>query len=216
MILLSITIIFHTSGSSPLLSADGSSIITDHDQILKHWADHFCNVLNKPSFISSEAIANIPQVPVDKSLDALPTSEEVKKAISQLSDGKAPGSYGIPAEIYKCGGENLVERLTELFKLIWEKQVLPQDFKDASIVHLYKKKGNCQACDNHRGISLLSISGKILARVLLNRLNAHLEKGHLLESQCGFRSNRGTIDMIFAARQLQEKCMKKRVALYTT
>ena len=205
-----------SSGSSPLLSADGSTVLTDPDQILQRWAEHFCNVLNRPSSISAEAITNLPQVPVNESLDLLPTSVEVKKAISQLSDGKAPGRDAIPAEIYKCGGDALIERLTELFKLIWEKQVLPQDFKDASIVHLYKKKGNRQACDNHRGISLLSIAGKILARVLLNRLNSHLEKGYLPESQCGFRASRGTADMIFAARQLQEKCMEKRVALYTT
>ena len=205
-----------TSGSSPLLSADGSSVLTDPDDILKRWAEHFCNVLNRPSSISSEAISNLPQVPVNASLDVLPTSDEVKKAISQLSDGKAPGRDCIPAEIYKCGGDVLVTRLTELFVLIWEKQVLPQDFKDASIVHLYKKKGNRQSCDNHRGISLLSIAGKILARILLNRLNTHLERGHLPESQCGFRANRGTVDMIFAARQLQEKCMEKRADLYTT
>ena len=205
-----------SSASSPLLSADGTTVLSDPEQILKRWAEHFCNVLNRPSSISAEAIANLPQVPIDSSLDALPTSDEVRKAISQLSDGKAPGRDCIPAEIYKCGGDALVERLTELFKLIWEKQVLPQDFKDASIVHLYKKKGNRQACDNHRGISLLSIAGKILARILLNRLNVHLEKGYLPESQCGFRANRGTVDMIFAARQLQEKCMEKRVALYTT
>ena len=52
----------------------------------------------------------------------------------------------------------------------------------------------------------LSIVGKILARVLLNRLNEHLERSGLLpESQCGFKKNRGTIDMIFTARQLQDK-----------
>ena len=33
----------------------------------------------------------------------------------------------------------------------------------------------------------------------------HLEKGLLPESQCGFRAGRGTVDMIFATRQLQEK-----------
>ena len=35
----------------------------------------------------------------------------------------------------------------------------------------FKRKGNPQVCDNHRGISLLSVAGKIFARVLLNRLN---------------------------------------------
>ena len=63
----------------------------------------------------------------------------------------------------------------------------------------------------------MSIAGKILARVLLNRLNEHLERSGLLpESQCGFRKNRGTIDMIFTARQLQEKCQKQNVDLYMT
>ena len=69
-------------------------------------------------------------------------------------------------------------------------------------------------CDNHRGISLLSIAGKILARVLLNRLNEHLEQSGLLpESQCVFRKDIGTKDMIFTARQLQEKCQDQDVNL---
>nr|VZH99525.1 unnamed protein product [Spirometra erinaceieuropaei] len=79
-----------------------------------------------------------------------------------------------------------------------------------------ERKGNRQVCDNHRGISLLSIAGKIFARILLNRLNNHLEQGLLPESQCGFRRHRGTTDMIFAARQLQEKCQEMRSHLYST
>lgn len=110
----------------------------------------------------------------------------------------------------------LTDKLTELFVSCWTKQSLPQEFKDASIVHLYKRKGNRQSCDNHRGISLLSIAGKVLARVLLNRLIKHLEQGLLPESQCGFRAGRGTVDMIFAARQLQEKCQEQHQDLYST
>ncbi|VDM06301.1 unnamed protein product [Schistocephalus solidus] len=53
-------------------------------------------------------------------------------------------------------------------------------------------------------------------RILLNRLNGHLEQGLLPESQCGFRRHRGTTDMIFAARQLQEKYQERRTHLYTT
>ena len=63
----------------------------------------------------------------------------------------------------------------------------------------------------------MSIAGKILARVLLNQLNEHLEwSGRLPESQCGFRKNRGTIDIFFPARQLQEKCQEQNVDLYMT
>nr|VZI06837.1 unnamed protein product [Spirometra erinaceieuropaei] len=62
----------------------------------------------------------------------------------------------------------------------------------------------------------MNIAGKIFARILLNRMNNHLEQGILPESQCGFRRHRGTTDMIFAARQRQEKCHEMRTNLYST
>ena len=99
-----------------------------------------------------------------------------------------------------------MQKLTELFQSMWNEGKVPQQLKDASIIHIYKRKGNRQSCDNHRGISLLTVAGKILARVLLNLLLQHLEQDLFPESQCGFRAGRGTEDMIFAARQLQEKC----------
>nr|VZI25499.1 unnamed protein product [Spirometra erinaceieuropaei] len=109
-----------------------------------------------------------------------------------------------------------MDHLTALFQEMWRQGEVPQDFNDATIVHLYKRKVDRQVCDNHRGISLLNIAGKIFARILLNRLNNHLEQGLLPESQCGFRRHRGTMDMIFAARQLQEKCQEMRTHLYST
>lgn len=205
-----------TSGTAPVLASDGSTLLTDRSQILERWAEHFDSVLNRPSSINDAAINRLPQVTVNTEMDQPPCTAEVIKAITQLSCGKAPGSDAIPAEIYKSGGPMLTEKLTELFVSCWNKRTLPQEFKDASIVHLYKRKGNRQSCDNHRGISLLSIAGKILARVLLNRLIKHLEQDLLPESQCGFRAGRGTVDMIFAARQLQEKCQEQHQDLYST
>ena len=74
----------------------------------------------------------------------------------------------------KPDGLPMAEKLTELFQCMWRKEAIPQDFRDALVIHLYKQKGNPQLCDNHRCISLLSIAGKILAKILLNRLNAIL------------------------------------------
>uniref|UniRef100_K7EZ86 Reverse transcriptase domain-containing protein n=2 Tax=Pelodiscus sinensis TaxID=13735 RepID=K7EZ86_PELSI len=204
------------SGSSPLLDSDGATLITEKALILQRWAEHFQSVLNRPSSINNEAIDRMPQADINHSLDVSPSETETLQAISQLSSGKAPGSDAIPAEVYKGGGAVLVNKLTQLFQSFWNQGSIPQELKDASIVHLYKRKGNRQVCDNHRGISLLSIAGKILARVLLNRLINHLEQGLLPETQCGFRKERGTVDMIFAARQLQEKCQEQNRELYTT
>ena len=54
--------------------------------------------------------------------------------------------------------------------MFWECGELPQDFKDAFIITIYKKKGNCQDCDNYHGISLPSIADKILDKVMLKPL----------------------------------------------
>ncbi|BHF65787.1 hypothetical protein SprV_0200880000 [Sparganum proliferum] len=205
-----------TKGSAPLLSADGSTLLTEKTQILQRWAEHFRGVLNRPSTISDAAIDRLLQVETNVDLDLPPSHQETIRAVQQLSSGKAPGSDAIPAEVYKYGGPQLMDHLSALFQEMWRQGEVPQDFKDATIVHLYKRKGNRQVCDNHRGISLLNIAGKIFARILLNRLNNHLEQGLLPESQCGFRRHRGTTDMIFAARQLQEKCQEMRTHLYST
>ena len=74
-----------------------------------------------------------------------------------------------------------------------------------------KKKSDCS---NYRGITLLSIAGKILAHILLNRLIPVIAQENMPESQCGFRSNRGTVDMIFVLRQIQEKCREQNMGLY--
>nr|VZI14314.1 unnamed protein product [Spirometra erinaceieuropaei] len=203
-------------GTAPLLSADGNTLLTEKTQILQRWAEHFQGVLNRPSVISDAAIERLPQVETNVDLDLPPSPQETIRAVQQLSSGKAPGSDAIPAEVYKHGGPLLMDHLTALFQEMWRQGEVPQDFKDATIVHLYKRKANRQVCDNHRDISQLNIAGKIFARILLNRLNNHLEQGLLPESQCGFRRHRGTTDMIFAARQLQEKCQEMRTHLYST
>ena len=83
------------------LSADGTSLLTDKEAVLKRWAEHFDGVLNRPSSINDEAINRLPQVECNPLLDEIPTVFETMKAIKLLSYGKAPGSDAIPAEIYK-------------------------------------------------------------------------------------------------------------------
>ena len=75
------------------------------------------------------------------------------------------------------------------FVCSWEQGKLPSDLCDAIIVTLYKNKGEKSDCSNYQGITLFSIAGKILARILLNRLVPTITEDHLSETQCGFRAN---------------------------
>ena len=121
---------------------------------------------------------------------------------------------GIPAELFKSAGPVALEAFHSLLTSIWEEEKLPKDFRDASVVSLFKNKGSRTDCGNYRGISLLSIAGKILARILLNRMIKNISEGSLPETQCGFRPNRSTMDMIFTVRQVQEKCLEQNMDLY--
>ncbi|BHF84896.1 hypothetical protein SprV_1002804800 [Sparganum proliferum] len=191
-----------TKGTAPLLSADALG-------------EHFRDVLNSPFVIADAAIDRLPQVETNVDLDLPISLQETSRAVQQVSSGKAAGSDAIPAEVYKHGDPQLMDHLTSLFQEMWHQGEIPQDFKDVTIMHLYKRKGNRQICDNHRGISLLNIVGKIFVRILLNCLNNRLEQSLLPESQCCFRRHRGTTDMIFATRQLQEKCQDLTKAFNT-
>ena len=61
------------------------------------------------------------------------------KAIQQLSSDKAAGSDAIPGEIYKVVSISkiMADKFTKLFHCVWRKEAIPQEFKDASIIHMY-------------------------------------------------------------------------------
>ncbi|BHF75213.1 hypothetical protein SprV_0501830800 [Sparganum proliferum] len=207
-----------TKATAPPLTSDGSTLLSEKTQILQKWAGHFRGVLNRPSTISDAAIARLPQVKTNVNLDLPPSLHETIRAVQKLSSGKAPGPDAIPAEIYKHGGPQLMNHLTALFQVVWRQGEVSQDFKDATIMHLYERKGNRQLCGKHRGISLLNIAGEIFARILLNRLNNHLEQGLLPENQCGFRRYR-VYELLFvgdcALNTTSEGGTQRRIDLFS-
>ena len=76
------------------------------------------------------------------------------------------------------------------------------DRRGACIVHLYKGNGDKCECSNSRGISLLSVVGKLFARVI-KRVRAGTECP-IGEEQCWFRG-RGCMAQVSAVRQICEK-----------
>ena len=85
-------------------SKNGKSVITDPDEILDRWVEHFDEVLNQPSNFDSSVLEDLPQWETNYKLDEEPTLAEVEKSIKQLASGKAAGADGIPPDVYKHGG----------------------------------------------------------------------------------------------------------------
>ncbi len=78
---------------------------------------------------------------------------------------------------------------------------MPEDWRKAIIVPLYKEKGNREECNNYRGISLLSMPGKIYGRILNKRMMKITGKS-VGDAQGGFWKGRGCVDQNFAIKIL--------------
>lgn len=133
--------IIHDSDISPLRDTSNSEedLIKVPCRITEWWTEHFNTLLNRQASISEVAIAEIPKSSVTEELKAVPTTEETTRAIKQMSSGTASGEDNIPTEIYKHGGDSLVQELIRLFSVIWDAKPVPQDFKDGLMVHFFKK-----------------------------------------------------------------------------
>lgn len=201
-----------TSAIAPMKNKEETTLITDKDEIIQRWKEHFQDLLNVQGGNDQTVLNRLIPSPTMGELDTEITMEELEKALKSMSAEKATGLDGLPAEVYKHSGQEVKEKLLELIKECWRMEKVPQEFKDALIVTIYKK-GDKWLCGNYRGISLLCTAGKIFTKILLNRLKI-LAENILPESQCGFRSDRSTNDMIFSLRQIQEKAIEQKKDLY--
>ncbi len=56
--------------------------------------------------------------------------------------------------------------ISKVESIAWEESEVPEDWRRAIIVPLYKEKGSREECNNYKGISRLSVPGKIYGRIL--------------------------------------------------
>ena len=75
------------------------------------------------------------------------------------------------------------------------------------------EKGDMQDCKNYRGIMLLSVPGKVLNRVILDRLKTVMD-AKLRDHQAGFRKDRSCTDQIATLRIIVEQSMEWDSSLY--
>jgi hypothetical protein len=191
-------------------SANGQLLVSERE-VRERWAEYFEELLNVEDDREANilAVGNGMRVPILGEVnDVAITNEEVKAVLKVIKGGKAPGLDGCPSELLKKGGRAVVEWLVRLMNVCFREGRVPTDWSDACIVPLYKGKGDKYVCSNFRGISLLSVVGKVYGRVLIERIRRETESV-IGEEQCGFRSGRGCVDQVFAVRQVVEKYLEK-------
>ncbi|KAJ4434691.1 hypothetical protein ANN_23259 [Periplaneta americana] len=137
-------------------------------------------------------------------------------AVISTEDPRASVSYPRMRLYYgasvAAGGRALSNEIYKIVLAIWEKEIVPEQWKKSIIVPIFKKRDKTN-CSNFREISLLFTSYKILSIILLRRLTPYVDE-IIWDHQCGFRLNRSTTDQIFCIRQIMEKKLKYKSTVH--
>ena len=92
--------------------------------------------------------------------------------------------------------------------MAFESGIVPEDWRSAVILPLYKVKGERTDCSNYRGISLLSLVGKIYAGILVDRVRK-VTWGLIDDEQGG-----GYVDQIFTLKQIGEIAREQKRTMH--
>ncbi|KAI3351882.1 hypothetical protein L3Q82_020711, partial [Scortum barcoo] len=106
----------------------------------------------------------------DSEVDSSITQAKVTEVVRKLLGGKAPGVDEIRPEYLKSLDVVGLSWLTRLCNIAWRLGTVPLEWQTGVVVPLFKK-GDRRVCSNHRGITLLSLPGKVYTRVLERRIN---------------------------------------------
>ena len=168
------------------------------DSKQKAWLEHYQRLLNvefdwDPDHLSYQPQVEGPPIPI--------TTDMVKKAISQMKAGKAPGPSGIVVEMIRSAGDMGASMIRDLAVANIRDVKVPSDWEQSFTVCLYKGKGDALERGNYRGLKLTEQVMKILLRIVDGIIRQLVS---IDNSQFGFVPGRGTADANFVVRQLQE------------
>jgi hypothetical protein len=177
---------------------ENGDLLADSNNILNRWKNYFSQLLNVHN------VNDVRQIEVQRAEPLVPGPSrlEVEIAIAKLEKYKSPGSDQIPAEMIQAGGKMLLSPIHKLINSIWNKEQLPDQWKESIIVQIHEK-GDKTDCNNYCRISLLSTSYKMLSNILLSMLSPYADE-IIGDHQCWFRHSRSTIDQNFCIREILE------------
>ena len=126
------------------------------------------------------------------------SNEEVADAVSRQNGRKSPGEDGLSADIFKAAYGQANDVFDRLFNCCLEYGCFPTWFKSSIVKAIPKPSAiDLQQPKSWRPISLLSVPGKVLERLIIQRVMFDLRTRNLLSPhQYGFTPKRSTIDAI--------------------
>ncbi|TWW73543.1 hypothetical protein D4764_15G0009370 [Takifugu flavidus] len=139
---------------NPVYSGDGV-MLTSTPDIVDRWNEYFEDLLNPTNVPPSEEAG-----PGDLETGSRISGADVAEVVKKLLGGKAPGVDEIRPEFLKALDVVGLSWLTRLCNMAWTSGKVLPDWQTGVVVPLFKK-GSRRVCSNYRGITLLSLPGKV-------------------------------------------------------
>ena len=134
----------------------------------------------------------------------------VLKLLSNLKIHKATGPDGIPGRLLKLCANELASPFTLLFQVSLDTGTIPQDWKKAKIVPVFKK-GDKGKVENYRPISLTSIPCKLLEHIIHSSVMDHFDKFQIIDdAQHGFRQKRSCESQLITTLRDFSNCLNNK------
>ena len=128
-----------------------------------------------------------------RDLDGEITKEEITKGAMRMKGNKAAGLDLVQGKLWKeiLRMDKYIDLMVKIFNRMWKSNEIPENWKMAEVVPIYKNKGKREDPNNYRKISLLPAIMKLYTGILANRLIEWAEKFNVIAKwQNGFRRNR--------------------------
>ena len=161
-------------GSAQYVRDVDGKLLRKLEEIHARWRQYFASLLNTTSAaLNRTLIESLSPKPVALSLGDPPVVNETKQALRSMVNGKAMGLDELPAELLKLELPDSSHKILLAFHgpivAVWMTEEVPQECKYATIKVLHKKKDRTE-CSNYRGLSLAAHAGKVLLKIVANRL----------------------------------------------
>uniref|UniRef100_A0A674JBT0 Patatin like phospholipase domain containing 7 n=1 Tax=Terrapene triunguis TaxID=2587831 RepID=A0A674JBT0_9SAUR len=101
--------------------------------------------------------------------------EVVRDYLEKLDEHKSMGPDALHPRVLKELADVIAEPLAIIFENSWRSGEVPDDWKKANVVPIFKK-GKKEDPGNYRPVSLTSVPGKIMEQVLKESIMKHLEE----------------------------------------
>jgi hypothetical protein len=139
------------------------------------------------------------------------TPTEVKNAIDDLNHKKAPGEDGITGEIYQRVYKQFPSFIYTQYNECLRKSCFPKKWKKVKIIPITKPgEETSTGVSKFRPISLIIVGGKVLGKILINRIMHHVYSTNLLNhNQFSFTPKKSAIDAALSVKEYLEEGMSE-------